>query len=259
VSITSYGVRDSATMLRRNLRRMVRYPSMTLVLIGQPVLFLLLFVYVFGGEIEAGFPGGLTYLDYVVPGIIIMAVAAGSSQIAVGITTDVQTGIIARLRTMAVSRGSVLTGHVAGNVLKIMASSVLVFGIALLMGFRPNASPLDWLAVIGLIALLALAVSWVSVPLGLVSKTPAGANSLSLIVQFLPFVSSTFARPESMPSGVRWFAENQPYTPVIETLRGLLMGDPIGNSGIVAAAWCVGLTLGGYLWARMVFNRDPVR
>jgi ABC-2 type transport system permease protein len=258
MSTLALSVTDSFTMFRRTLRHMQRFPLMTVSSLFVPVLFLLLFVYVFGGELESGFPPGLSYVDYVVPGIIIMAVCAGAGQIAVSVTTDVQTGMIARLRSMAVSRGSVLTGHVVGSVLKIMISTVLVVGIAFLIGFRPDAGPAEWVAVAGMVALLATAVSWMSVPLGLISKTPAGSNSLSLIIQFLPFLSSTFARPESMPAGVRWFAENQPFTPVIETVRGLLMGDPVGDTGWIAVAWCVGLALLGYTWARRVFSRDPV-
>jgi ABC-2 type transport system permease protein len=259
MSTLTLAATDSFTMFRRALRHMQRFPLMTLSSLLVPVLFLLLFVYVFGGEIESGFPPGTTYLDYVVPGIVIMAVCAGAGQIAVGVTTDASTGMMARLRSMAISRGSVLTGHVAGSVLKIMISVTLVFGLAFLMGFRSDAGLTGWLGVAGMTALLAVAVSWMSVPLGLVAKTPAGSNSLSLIIQFLPFISSTFARPESMPAGVRWFAENQPFTPVIETVRALLAGDEVGRTGVIAVAWCAGLTLLGWGWARRVFNRDPVR
>jgi ABC-2 type transport system permease protein len=141
-----------------------------------------------------------------------------------------------------------------------MITIVLVTLVALLMGFRPSASPIAWIAALGVIALFTLALTWMGVVFGLVGKTPAGANSLSLIFQLiLPLTSSAFVRPDSMPVGVRWFAEYQPFTPVIDTLRGLLLGTPIGNSAILAVAWCAGLTLIGYLWARAVYNRDPVR
>jgi ABC-2 type transport system permease protein len=140
-----------------------------------------------------------------------------------------------------------------------MSSIVLVIGVALLMGFRPTANPVAWIAALGLIALFTFALTWMSVAFGLVGKTPAGANSLSLIFQLLSFTSSAFVRPDSMPVGIRWFAEYQPFTPVINTVRGLLLGTPIGNSAVLAVAWCAGLTLVGYFWARAVYNRNSVR
>jgi ABC-2 type transport system permease protein len=173
---------------------------------------------------------------------------------------DMSEGIITRFRTMAISRASVLTGQVLGSLIRTMITIVLVLGVALLMGFRPSAGPVAWIAVLGLIVLFTFAITWMGVVFGLVGKTPAGANSLSLIFQLLlPFTSSAFVRTDSMPVGVRWFASYQPFTPVIDTLRGLLLGSPIGNSAILAVAWCVVLTLVGYLWARAVYNREPLR
>jgi len=161
---------------------------------------------------------------------------------------------------MAIFRASVLTGQVLGSLIRTLISVVLVIGVALLMGFRPTAGPVAWIAALGLIALFTFAITWMGVVFGLIGKTPAGANSLSLIFQLLlPFTSSAFVRPDSMPAGMRWFAEYQPFTPVIDTLRGLLLGTPIGNSAVLAVGWCVVLTLVGYLWARAVYNRDPVR
>jgi ABC-2 type transport system permease protein len=154
----------------------------------------------------------------------------------------------------------VLTGQVLGSLIRTLITIGLVIGVALLMGFRPTAGAVAWIAALGVIVLFTLALTWMGVVFGLVGKTPAGANSLSLIFQLLlPLTSSAFVRPDSMPVGVRWFAEYQPYTPVIDTLRGLLMGTPIGNSAVLAVAWCAGLTLVGYLWARAVYNRNPVR
>ena len=163
-------------------------------------------------------------------------------------------------RTLAISRASVLTGQVIGSLIRTLISVVLVIGVALLVGFRPTTSLVAWIAALGLIALFTFALTWMGVVFGLVGKTPAGANSLSLIFQLLlPFTSSAFVRPDSMPVGIRWFAEYQPFTPVIDTLRGLLLGTPIGNSAVLAVAWCVVLALVGYLWARAVYNRSSVK
>jgi ABC-2 type transport system permease protein len=160
---------------------------------------------------------------------------------------------------MAISRASVLTGQVLGSLIRTMITIGLVIGVALLMGFRPTANPVAWLAALGVIALFTFALTWMSVVAGLVGKTPAGANSLSLIFQLLLFTSSALVRPNSMSGGVRWFAQYQPFTPVIDTVRGLLLGTPIGNSAVLAVAWCAGLTLVGYLWARAVYNRNSAR
>jgi ABC-2 type transport system permease protein len=172
---------------------------------------------------------------------------------------DMNEGIITRFRTMAIARASVLIGQVLGSLIRTMISIVLVIGVALLMGFRPTTNPLAWVAALGLVALFTLAITWMGVVFGLVGKTPAGANSLALIFLLLVFTSSAFVRTDSMPAGIRWFAEYQPVSPVIDTLRGLLLGTPIGNSALLAVGWCAGLTLVGYLWARAVYNRDPVR
>jgi ABC-2 type transport system permease protein len=248
-------------MLRRNLRRAMRHPGLTLWTVATPVFLLLLFVGVFGGALGAGISGlsssDISYIDYIAPGIILMAVTAGSVSTATSVSIDMAEGIINRFRTMAISRASVLTGHVVGSVIQTMASIVLVIGVALLMGFRPSASVVEWLAVIGILTLIALALTWMAAAAGLVAKGPESASNLPLPVIFLPMLGSGFVPTESMPAGVRWFAEHQPFTPIIETLRGLLMGTPIGDNAIIALAWCAGLTLAGYLWARSAFTRDP--
>lgn len=262
MSTLSYAVTDSGTMLRRNLRHALRYPSMTISSVGMPVIILLLFVGVFGGAISAGLhgsAGGATYIDYVVPGILVMTVGSGCLSTAVAVCTDMSEGIIARFRTMAISRASVLTGHVIGSVLQTMLSIVVVIGVALLMGFRPTAGPVEWISAIGVLAMLTIALTWLAVALGLVTKSPETASNTPLLIQFLPFISSAFVPPRSMPAGVRWFAENQPFTPIIDTLRGLLLGTPIGNSGELAVAWCAGIAVVGYIWAKTLFNRDPGR
>jgi ABC-2 type transport system permease protein len=261
MSTVSYAVADSATMLRRQLRHMQRYLSMTLMLIGMPIVFLLLFVYVFGGTLGAGL-GGPTggraqYVEYVVPGILLMAVAASAQGTAISVAMDMTEGIIARFRTMAIFRPSVLTGHVGGNMIQTMLSLAVVIGVALLIGFRPSATPVEWVAAAGILALITLALTWLSVALGMVTKTVEAASNLPMPLMFLPFLGSGFVPTDSMPTALRWFAEYQPFTPVIETVRGLLLGTPIGSSAIIAIARSIGITLVGYLWAKKLYNRDP--
>jgi ABC-2 type transport system permease protein len=258
MSNLSFTLRDSVTMLRRDILHSLRRLSMTLSGLLVPIIMLVLFVYVFGGAIGAGLGDG-AYINYIAPGIILMTVGSGCATTAINLCMDMSEGIITRFRTMAISRASVLTGQVLGSLIRTMVTIVLVLGVALLMGFRPTTNPVAWIAALGLIALFTFGITWMGVAFGLVGKTPAGANSLSLIFQLLSFTSSTFVRPDSMPAGVRWFAQYQPFTPVIETLRGLLLGTPIGNNAILAVAWCAVLALAGYLWSRAVYNRDPVK
>lgn len=259
MSNLSFTLRESATMLRRDIRHSLRYLMITLSGLLTPIIMLLLFVYVFGGAMGAGLGGlahGGSYIDYVAPGIIIMTVGSGCETTAINLCMDMNEGIITRFRTMAISRASVLIGQVLGSLIRTMITAILVFGVSLLLGFRPATGFVSWLAALGLIALITFGVTWMGVVFGLVGKTPAGANSLSLIFILLTFTSSAFVRPDSMPVGVRWFAEYQPFTPVIDTLRGLLLGTPIGSSAILAIAWSVVLALIGYLWARAIYNRN---
>jgi ABC-2 type transport system permease protein len=263
MSALTLSARDSATMVRRNLRHMLRYPSMTLMIAGMPVVFLLIFVYVFGGTLGDGLGGAAggrhEYVDYVTPGIILMTIAGAATATAVSVAMDMTEGIVARFRTMAISRASVLTGHVVGSVIQNLLSMALVVAVALAIGFRPTANLMEWLAVVGLLTLLVLALTWLSVGLGLVSKTPESASNAPMPLMLLPFLGSGFVPTGSMPTALRWFAEYQPFTPVIDTLRGLLLGSPIGDSGIIAVAWCAGIALAGYLWSKRLFNRDPSR
>ncbi|GLZ07917.1 transport permease protein [Actinomadura sp. NBRC 104412] len=261
MSTLSYALTDSATMLRRNLRHMMRYPSMTLMLAGLPVVFLLLFVYVFGDTLGAGLGGAAggrdDYVDYVTPGILLMTIAGAATGTAVSVSMDMTEGIVARFRTMAISRASVLTGHVVGSVIQTLVSMAIVVGVALLIGFRPNANPAEWLAVAGVLTMVVFAVTWLSVALGLFSKTVESASNAPMPLMLLPFLGSGFVPTESMPAGLRWFADHQPFTPVIETLRGLWLGGPVRDDAIVATAWCAGIALAGYLWSRRLYNRDP--
>ena len=252
---------DTATLLRRNLRRMRRYPSLTFFIAGMPVIFLLLFVYVLGGTLGAGLGvagGRAEYTAYLLPGILLVTVAAAAQGTAISIAMDMTEGIIARFRTMAIGRTSVLTGHVIGSVIQTMLALTVVLLVALLIGFRPTTGPAEWVAAAGILALAALAVSWLSVALGMVPKDVETASNLPIFLILLPFLSSAFVPTGSMPDGLSWFAENEPFTPVIETVRGLLLGTPIGTSGVLAIAWCVGLSVVGYLWARRLYERRSI-
>jgi ABC-2 type transport system permease protein len=254
-------VTDSATMLRRNLRRMRRYPSLTFFIAGIPVVFLLLFVFVLGGTLGAGLGaagGRAEYTAYVLPGVLLVTVAGAAQGTALSIAMDMTEGIIARFKTMAIGRTSVLAGHVVGSVIQTMLALVIVMVVALVIGFRPTTSPAEWVAAAGLLALAALAVSWISIALGMWPRDVETASNIPIFLVLLPFLSSGFVPTDSMPDGLSWFAENQPFTPIIETVRGLLLGTPIGNSGILAVAWCIGISVVGYLWARRLYDRDPV-
>jgi ABC-2 type transport system permease protein len=263
MSSPAYAVRDSRTMLRRNLRHMWRYPTLTLMVAGIPVVLLLLFVYVFGGTLGAGLSGGsggrAEYLDFVTPGVLLMAVAAGAIGTSISVAMDMTEGIIARFRTMAIFRPSVLTGHVLGSMVQTMLSLVVVTAVALLIGFQPNATAVEWVAAAGVLAMITFALTWLCVAFGLVAKTVEAASNLPQPLVFLPFLGSGFVPTDSMPTGLRWFAEYQPFTPFIDTVRGLLLGTAIGDSAVIAVAWCVGITLVSYLWARKLYSRDPVR
>ena len=261
--MTTYplAVSDTATMLRRNLRRMRRYPSLTFFIAGMPVVFLLLFVFVLGGTLGAGL-GGVAggraeYTAYVLPGILVITVAGAAQGTAISIAMDMSEGIIARFRTMAVARSAVLTGHVIGSLIQTLLALAIVMAVALLIGFRPTTGPIEWLGAAGILALTAIAVSWLSVALGMVSKSVETASNLPMFLILLPFLSSGFVPTDSLPAGLSWFAENQPFTPIIETVRGLLLGTAIGDSGLLAVGWCVGISIVGFLWARKLYDRDP--
>ena len=260
MSTLAYTVSDSATMLRRNLRRLRRYPSLTLLLVGMPIVFLLLFVYIFGGQLGTGLGGHGTgsrdaYLTYVVPGILIITVASAALGTAISVATDMTGGIIDRFRTMAISRGAVLTGHVIGSLLQTLAVLALVTGVSLALGFRPDASALEWLAAAGMLALFAFALIWLSAALGLAAKSVETASNTPMFLTLLPFLSSAFVATATMPAGLRQFAEYEPFTPVTQTVRGLLTGGPIGTQAIAAIAWSVAIALASYLWAIRLYNR----
>lgn len=263
MSTATYAVSDTLTLLRRNLKNQLRYPTTALAVVGIPVLFLLLFVYVFGGAlgtaVTAAGAGSANYIDYILPGLIIMTSATGSLGTAVSTSVDMTEGIIARFRTMAIFRPALLIARVVSSVLQTLTSMALIFGVALLMGFRPTASLGDWLAVLGLLALASFALTWLGIAFGLTAKTLDAASNAPFPLILLPFVGSGIVPTETMPAGIRWFAEYQPFTPMIETLRALLFGTPVGDNGIIAVAWCLGISLLGFVWAMKAFNRDRTR
>ncbi|MER6250792.1 ABC transporter permease [Streptomyces sp. NPDC001584] len=262
MSSLSLAVRDCSTMLRRNLLHARRYPSLTLNLLLTPVMLLLLFVYIFGDVMSAGMGGGAAdrsdYIAYVVPGILLMTIGSTVIGAAVSVSTDMSEGIIARFRTMAIHRGSVLVGHVVGSVLQSLASVVLVGAVAVAIGFRStDATVLEWLAAFGLVALFALALTWIAVGMGMASPNAEAASNSAMPLILLPLISSAFTPVEAMPGWFQPIAQYQPFTPAIETLRGLLLGTEIGYNGWLAVAWSLGLAVLGYRWSAASFNRDP--
>jgi ABC-2 type transport system permease protein len=245
-------------MLRRNLKHMLRYPSMTLTLAAMPVIFLLLFVYVFGGTIGSGATlGRAGYASFITPGIIVLTAAAAATATAVAVATDMTEGIMSRFRTMPIARVSMLAGHVGGAVIQTLLAMIAVTAIALATGFRTTGGPAAWFAAIGILVLFTFAMTWLSVALGLAAKTVESASNAPMPLFVLPFLGSGFAPTHSMPTAIRWFAEYQPFTPVINTVRGLLTGGPIGHNAILAIAWSLAIAAASYLWARKLFSRDP--
>ncbi|MFE6774536.1 ABC transporter permease [Streptomyces sp. NPDC057702] len=255
-------VRDARTMLRRNLLHAWRYPSATLNLLLTPIMMLLLFVYVFGDVMSTGIGGNdadrSDYVAYLVPGLLLMTVGSTVIGTAVSVCADLTQGLTARFRTMAIHRGSLLVGHVVGGVLRCVASVVLVGAVGVAMGFRSrDAGALEWVAALGLVTLFALALTWVAVGMGAASPNPEAAGNTAMPLILLPLVSSAFIPADTMPGWFRPIAEYQPFTPAIETLRGLLLGTGIGHHGWLALAWCAGLSALGHRWATARFDRDP--
>jgi ABC-2 type transport system permease protein len=258
MSTLTYAARDSATMLGRNLRHMRRYPSLTLMLIGQPVLLLLVFVYVFGGTMGAGLPGGSgrgDYLDYISPAIVILTVASVALSTAIYIAKDATEGIIDRFRTMPIAKASVLTGHVLAALVQTAVALVAVVPFAMLLGYRPGAGVAGWLGAVGLLLMLGIALTWLCLALGLASGSVETASNTPMFLMLLPFLSSGFVPTDSMPAGLAWIAQHQPFTPIINTLRACLSGTSPGSAGWWATGWCVLITALSYVWARRLFSK----
>ncbi|MEV5648151.1 ABC transporter permease [Nocardia sp. NPDC052254] len=251
--MTTHALADSRTMLRRNLVHAKRYPAMTIGVVIMPVLLLLMFNYIFGGALEKA--AGGHYIDYIVPGMMLMIPAYLVVGVAVGIASDMTKGIVNRFRTMPMAHSSILTGQVIGTVIQGVLGVGLMVAVAALIGFRSDAGALEWVAAFGLIALAIFGLAWLGAGFGLAAKTPESASNTPTVIVFLPFLGSGLVPTDTMPAGVRQFAEFQPFTPMTETLRGLLMGTAIGWNGVGALAWCIGFAVVGYLWSRSLFRR----
>ncbi|MFD4951963.1 ABC transporter permease [Streptomyces sp. NPDC058451] len=246
---TAFG--DAAIMLRRNFKHTARNPVTVFQAVLFPIVMMLMFVYVFGGAFKVEGK----YVDYAVPGLIVMAITYGLGPTAAAVNGDMTKGIINRFKAMDVSHGAVLAGHVVSTTVRSLIADAAIIGVGFAMGFRPRASFLQWLAAIGIMVLLAFATSWLTVAMGLGAKTAESAGLSTVPLIMLPFLSSAFVPADTMGTGVRQFAEYQPFTPIIETLRGLLTGNPSSGDAFAALAWCVGLGLLGYVWAVSAFRK----
>lgn len=242
---------DGWTMFRRNLKHILRHPDSLFMSIALPIILMLMFVFVFGGAIQTG----SEYVNYIVPGIIITCVGYGSSTTAMSVCQDMVGGLFDRFRSMPIHPSSLLVGHVAGSFIRNVISTALVILVALLVGFRPTAGWLDWLSAIGYLSLFLLSISWLSVVFGLLARSVETSSSFSFFIMFLPYVSSAFVPTETMPSWLHGFADNQPMTPLIETLRGLLIGTPIGKNSLSAIVWFGILLVVSFAASMIIFNR----
>ncbi len=245
-------LRDTVTLFGRSMRHIQRSPDTIITVAVMPIMFLLLFVYVFGGAINAG-PG--SYVNYLLPGVLLIAIASGIAYTAVRIFTDTQKGIIARLHSMPVSRTSVLWAHVLTSLASNAITLVVIVAVALVMGFRSGATVFGWLAVVGILALFTLALTWLAVIPGLSAKTIDGATAFSYPLIFLPFISSAFVPTTTMPAVVRAFAEHQPVTSIVNALRSLFADRPVVGDIWIALAWCIGIGIVAYFFAIRVYRR----
>ncbi len=244
---------DSVVMLRRNFKYSVRNPVTVFNAILMPIILMLMFVYVFGDAFNVG---GGTYINYATPGMLMLALVYGLSATAVAVSSDMTKGIINRFKVMDVPRGAVLTGHVVSTMVRTVVALVAIVGVAFLFGFRPSASFPQWLAAIGVLLLVVLAVSWLTVACGLAAKTQESAGFATVPLIMLPFFSSAIVPADKMGPGIREFAKYQPFTSIIESVRGFLTGAPNLGQTLAAIAWALGITIIGYTWARTTFNKQ---
>lgn len=250
--MTTHFLGDTAVLTGRSLRHVLRSLDTIVTTAVMPIAFLLMFVYVFGGAIDIG---AGAYVDYLLPGILLITVASGVAYTAYRLFLDLKGGIFERFQSMPIARSSALWAHVLTSLVANLVSVVVVVGVAFLMGFRSSAGVLEWLSVAGMLVLFTLALTWIAVLAGLSAKTVEGASAFSYPLIFLPFVSSAFVPTETMPGPVRWFAEHQPVTSIVNSIRQLLEGQQVTGDLWVALAWCAGILLAAYLAANVLYRR----
>ena len=238
----------------RLMRHILRSPDTIITALFMPIAMMLLFVYVFGGAVKGSLPAQINYVSYLLPGILLIAVASGTSYTALRLFTDVQKGLFTRFNSMPIKRSSVLWAHVLTSLVSNVISVVVIIAIALIMGFRSSASPLSWLIVAGILLLFTLTLTWIAVIPGITAKSIDGAAGFSYPLIFLPFISSAFVPTDTMPVVVRAFAANQPVTSIVNSIRALLTGQPVGNSIWIALAWCVGIMAVAYVFAMRAYK-----
>jgi ABC-2 type transport system permease protein len=251
--MTTHVIGDTGVLTGRSLRHIVRSPDTIVTTAVTPVALMLLFTYVFGGAIDLG--NGQSYVDYLLPGILLITIASGVAYTAYRLFLDLQGGIVERFRSMPIARSSVLWAHVLTSLVANLAAVTLVIGVALIMGFRTGASPAAWLAVLGILVLFTLALTWIAVVAGLSAKTVDGASGFSYPLIFLPFISSAFVPTATMPGPVAWFAEHQPVTSIVDTLRALFAQQPVGDQIWVALGWLLAILLVAYAGAVTSYRR----
>ena len=252
--MTTHVLGDTQVLTGRSLRHILRSPDTIITTAVMPIAMLLMFVYVFGGAIDTG-PGSGPYVNYLLPGILLITIASGISYTAFRLFQDMQGGIVERFRSMPIARSSVLWAHVLTSLVANLLSLVIVLGVAVLMGFRTEVGVLPWLAVAGILILFTLALTWIAVIPGLTARSVDGASAFSYPLIFLPFLSSAFVPTATMPGPLRWFAEHQPVTSIVNTIRSLLAGQPVGTDIWIALAWCVGILIVAYLVAAAIYRR----
>lgn len=243
---------DTAVLTGRSLRHILRSPDTIITTAVTPVAIMILFVFVFGGAIDTG---SSSYIDYMLPGILLITIASGIAYTAYRLFMDLQGGIFERFQSMPIARSSALWAHVLTSLVANLVSLAVVVGVAFLMGFRTGAGVLAWLAVAGILILFTLALTWLAVIAGLSAKTVDGASAFSYPLIFLPFISSAFVPTDTMPAPVAWFADNQPVTPIVNTIRALFAGQPVGDDIWIALAWCVGILVVAYVTAMSIYRR----
>ncbi len=246
-------VANTTALTGRSLRHILRSPDTIITTALTPIAMMLMFVYVFGASIDTG--NGGDYIDYLLPGILLMTVASGTAYTAYRLFMDVAGGIFERLQSMPIARSSVIWGHVLTSLVANLVALVIVVGVALLMGFRTGAGLLAWLGVAGLLALFTLMLTWLAVIPGLVARSADAVSGFGMPLVFLPFVSSAFVPTDGMPGPVRWFAEHQPVTPIVNSIRALFAEQPVGNDIWLALAWCAGLLVLAYALAMRAYHR----